>query len=110
MDIKAKAYTLTIGEKTFAVDCPKVVHEGSATILPNHYNDFGTVTGEIEINFANEKPYVANNYIIRFVAGENVSIVFGAALLWHGGSVPTWTSGKTYEISIIEGLALWVEV
>jgi hypothetical protein len=102
-----KAYTLTIGGKTWAVDCPKEEHIGSATILPNVYNTFGTVAGEITITKGGEKPNVVNNYIIRFIAGADCAIVFsGWELAWVGGSAPAFKAGIIYEISIIDNLAI----
>lgn len=104
-----KAYTLTMGGKTWALDCPKEVHIGSATILPNVYNTFGTVAGEITITKGEEKPNVVNNYIIRFTAGVGCAIVFsGWELAWAGGSAPAFEEGIIYEISIIDNLAFYI--
>ena len=105
-----KAYTLTMGGKTWALDCPKVEHTGDATIEPNVYNIFGTITGEIAITKGEEKPNVVNIYIIRFDAGANCAITFnGCSLKWVGGNAPTFTVGKTYEITIIDNLTIYVE-
>ena len=102
-----KAYTLTMGGKIWALDCPKVEHVGSATILPNVYNTFGTVAGEITITKGGEKPNVVNNYIIRFTAGDGCAVIFsGWELVWVGGIAPNFTEGIIYEISIIDNLAI----
>jgi hypothetical protein len=105
-----KAYTLTMGGKTWAVDCPKVTHSADATIDPNVYNDFGSITGARTITKGEDKPNVVNIYIIRFDAGADCAITFnGWSLKWAGGNAPTFTEGKTYEITIIDNLAMYVE-
>lgn len=104
-----KAYTLTMGGKTWAVDCPKVEHVGGATILPNVYNVFGTIEGQITITKGEEKPNVVNNYIIRFTAGTNCSVIFsGWELTWVDDNPPIFKEGRIYEISIIDNLAMCV--
>ena len=106
-----KAYTLTMAGQTFALDCPKVEHTGDATIEPNTYNKWlGEVSGKLTINKGAEIPNVVNIYIIRFDAGAGCSVTFnGWSLKWVGGNAPTLTEGKTYEITIIDNLAMFVE-
>ena len=90
-------------------DTQKQEHIGSATILPNVYNVFGTVTGEITITKGQEQSNVLNNYIIRFIAGDECSIVFnGWELVWAGNNIPTFEKGKIYEIQIIDNLAIYI--
>lgn len=104
-----KAYTLTMGGKTWAVDCVKEEHIGSATILPNVYNVFGTIEGEITITKGKEKPNVVNIYLIRFTAGTNCAVILqGWELSWTDGNAPAIEEGKIYEISIIDNLAMYV--
>lgn len=104
-----KAYTITMMGKTFALDCPKVEHAGNATIEPNTYNKWGEVA-ELTITKGSEKPNVVNIYIIRFDAGAGCSVTFdGWTLKWAGGNAPTLTEGKTYEITIVDNLAMFVE-
>lgn len=105
-----KAYTLTMGGKTWAVDCPKATYDTDATIEPNVYNDFGTIIGTRTITKGIEKPYVVNIYIIRFTAGASCAVKFeGWSLKWAGGNPPTTIEGMIYEISIIDNLAMYVE-
>lgn len=90
-------------------DTKKQEHIGSATILPNVYNVFGTVTGEITITKGQEQSNVLNNYIIRFTAGDECSVVFnGWELVWAGNNVPTFEVDKIYEIQIIDNLAIYI--
>lgn len=88
---------------------PIVSQTGDATIAPNVLNVWGEVTS-LNITKGNDIEGITNLYLIRFVAGEALQVSFtGFDLLWYGGSVPTWNAGSTYEINIIDNLALWAE-
>lgn len=107
-----KAYTLTMGGTTWALDCPKVPHDKDTTIEPNVYNDFGTIAGTRTITKGAEIPSVVNIYIVRFDAGAECAVTFegwGTELRWVGGNAPALAEGKTYEITIIDNLAMFVE-
>ena len=105
-----KAYTLTIGGQTWALDCPKVPRSADATIEPNVYNDFGPIDGTRTITKGTNKPDVVNIYIIRFTAGTGCAVELnGWSCKWAGGNSPAFTEGKIYEISIIDDLAMYVE-
>lgn len=105
-----KAYTLTMGGQTWALDCPKVTHTTDATIDPNVYNDFGTINGTRTITKGTDKPDVVNIYIIRFTAGTGCKLVLKEwSCKWVGGKEPACTEGNTYEITIIDNLAMYVE-
>lgn len=106
-----KVYTLTMGNKTWAVDCPRVTHSGDAEILSNVYNMFGVVDNTLNITKGNEKPNVVNTYIIRFTAGTNCFVnFFGWELSWVNGESPAeYESGKIYEITIIDNFAAFIK-
>ena len=104
-----KAYILSNGIEDYAVECPVVAQTTDATIAPNTWNIWGEVTA-LTITKGADIDGVVNSYLIRFVAGEGCAITFdGFALNWYGGSVPTWNAGSTYEINIVDNLALWAE-
>lgn len=106
-----KAYTLTMAGQTFALDCPKVEPAGNATIAPNTYNKWGEVS-TLTITKGAEIPNVVNIYIVRFDAGAECAVTFegwGTELRWIGGNAPALAEGKTYEITIIDNLAMFVE-
>lgn len=88
---------------------PIVSQTTDATIAPNVWNVWGEVAA-LTITKGAEVSGVVNSYLIRFVAAEGCAITFdGFALQWYGGSVPTWNAGSTYEINIVDNLALWAE-
>ena len=87
-----------------------IVHEGDATIQPNTLNVWKTQMSTLTITKGNEIDGIVNNFVIRFTAGEDCGITFnGWTLQWYGGEAPTWTTGCTYEISIVDNIALWAE-
>lgn len=99
-----------MGGQTWALDCPKEDQEGNATIAPNTYNKWGVVNGELIITKGAEIPSVVNIYIIRFDAGDDCAVKLeGWSCKWVGGNEPALTKGKTYEITIIDNLAMFVE-
>jgi hypothetical protein len=104
-----KAYTLSDGNITFAIDCPKIEHVGDATIEPNTYNVWTTINGAVTITKGQDKEGIMNNYIIRFTAGDECSIILqGWDLIWIEGGEPVIEKGKVYEISISENFATFI--
>ena len=93
-----------------------VAQTSSATIAPNTYNVWTNVSNDLTITKGTDIPGIVNEYMIRFtlasswVTDTNVITFSGWALEWNGGSVPTWTSEHIYEISIIDNIALWVDI
>ena len=85
--------------------------ESSITIEPNkiYIKNNGAVTSLTVIKGTDISSKL-NHYFIQFKVDDNCSITWsGFSLTWYGGNVPTWTSGKTYEASIINDLALYNE-
>ena len=98
-----------INQNIDKIRTPIVAQTLDAIIAPNVYNVWGEVT-ELTITKGAEIEGIVNAYLIRFVAGQGCAITFdGFSLNWYGGSVPTWNAGSTYEINIVDNLALWAE-
>lgn len=92
-----------------------VIQEGNATILPNTLNVWEEeITSPVTIIKGDETEGIVNHYMIRFTAGEGGQIIFDnstwGTLIWYGGEAPAWTVGNTYEISIVDNIALWAEI
>lgn len=84
--------------------------ESTVTIQPNVMNVWGTITN-LNVSKGDDIADIVNNYMIRFTAGDSAAVIFnGMNVKWYGGEVPTWTAGNTYEISIVDNIALWVEI
>ena len=89
---------------------PIVSQTGDATIAPNVWNVWESVVGTLRISKGAAIEGVVNNYMLRFNVTGSAAVVFtGFSLKWYGGVSPTWTAGYTYEISIIDDVALWAE-
>lgn len=93
-----------------------VTQTTSATIAPNTFNVWSSVSSDLTITKGNDISGIVNEYIIRltldssWVEGTNTITFNGFALEWNGGSVPTWTAGHIYEISIVDNIALWADI
>ncbi len=92
-------------------DVTKIINqtESVVTIQPNVMNVWGTITN-LNITKGTDIDGIVNNYMVRFTAGDDAAVIFsGEEVKWYGGDVPTWTAGNTYEISIVDNIALWAE-
>ena len=90
---------------------PVVSQTTDATIAPNVWNVWGEVTNlTITKDKDAEIEGIMNNYMIRFTAGEGTVVIFeGEDVKWYGGTAPEWVPENTYEISIVDNIALWAE-
>lgn len=94
---------------------PVVSQTGNATIQPNVLNVWNTAVTTLTITKGTDIDGELNHYFVRFkvgtpAEGESIQITFaGFSLTWYAVNVPAWVSGKIYEISIINNLALWAE-
>lgn len=96
-----------VGSKADKVTKQEV--DGDQTISPNTMYVWGSVVA-LTITKGTDIAGIVNNYMIRFTAGEGCTVTFGGFELdWFGGEAPTWTAGNTYEISIVDNIALWAE-
>lgn len=77
----------------------------SVTIDPYKMYDFGTVSTAMTIAFNTSKEVAGytKEYMIRFVAGNGCSITLPSTVLYANGQAPTYTSGKTYELDVVNG-------
>lgn len=89
---------------------PVVAQMGDALISPNIWNVWESVGAALTITKGAEVSGVVNEYIVRLTCTADVAVTFsGWTLVWYGGNAPTFAAGKTYEISIIDNIALWAE-
>ena len=79
----------------------------NVTIQPYKMYDFGTVSTSMTIAFNTSKEVsgYTKEYMIRFVAGSGCSITLPNSVIYANGSAPTYTSGHTYEINVVNGCA-----
>lgn len=88
-----------------------ITHTGNAIIQPNTINIWKSpITQGLTITKGQDIDGQLNHYFVRFTVGDGAIISFSgfSKLKWYYFT-PPWTSGKTYEVSIIDSLALWAE-
>lgn len=82
----------------------------SPSIDPYQMNDLGTVnvsTLQVSFNTAKEVSGYTKEYTIRFVAGQNLTTVtLPQGVLWANGTAPTFVTGHTYEINVVNNCAV----
>lgn len=82
---------------------------GSETISPNTFHVWGSVTW-LSIEFGEEISGVANEYLFQFTCDlyDESVITLPDTIVWANGE-PTFDSGCTYQISVLNGIGLVVE-
>lgn len=90
----------------------------NALIYPNIRYVWGNVSGKlvVETYSYSDDPYSVNEYKIQFTPCTDPStgatfsgLNIGSDIKWAGGSAPTFTLEHTYEISIVDNLATFLE-
>ena len=85
----------------------------SYRIAPNRLTRLGTLASNVtlSLNTTSEEAGVVNVYDIIFTtpATNAPSITWPDGITWAGGSAPAIAGGKTYEVSIMDGLATYGE-
>ena len=81
----------------------------SYSINPNMLTKLGTLASNVtlSLNTASEEAGVVNIYDIIFTTPTDApSITWPEGISWAGGSAPSIAGGKTYEVSIMDNLAI----
>lgn len=92
-----------------AVEIPVVNHTSTTVeIAPNVFNVWGEVV-ELNITLAAGKENVTNEYIIQFTSGDIPTILaLPSYIKWWNDKVPVIAENMTYQISILNGLAVFL--
>lgn len=76
-------------------------------LSPNTFYKFGEVVA-LTITFAAEKSGILNEYMFEFVSGRTATTLsVPSTVKWSGGSAPTIEANKTYQVSIVNNLAVY---
>lgn len=87
---------------------PKYVTSAeSLEMIPNAYYVFEGNT--ISLSLADGQPNKVCEYVIKIVCVGNPNITLPSNIVWANDVVPQFVDGKTYVISIIDGLAVFAE-
>lgn len=49
---------------------------------------------------------IVNEYLLEFTVNSGATLNFPSSIKWANGEVPTFETGKTYQISIVNNLAV----
>ena len=82
-------------------------------MLPNVLYKLGTLSGSVSISLASPSDNtICNHYYFTFDTDSTApTITWDAAITsWNGGSAPTITASKHFEISVLDGVATFMEV
>lgn len=83
----------------------------SGGILPDVIYKLGTLTGSVSFALAAAVSGNANHYFIVFETGGTApTITWPSGIVWADGNGPTVAANKHYEISIMDGIAAYLEV
>ena len=84
----------------------------SGGMLPNREYKLGTLSSATTFTLAAETSGVTNHYFWTFETGSTApTITWPAAITsWAGGSAPSINSNRHYEVSVLNGVAVVLEV
>lgn len=91
---------------------PVASSQPSGGMLPNVLYNLGTLTGTVTISLASGSSGVANHYYFTFETGSTAPTINWPASItaWFGGSAPTINASKHYEVSVLGGVGVAMEV
>lgn len=86
--------------------------EPSGGMLPNREYQLGTLSGNTTFTLAAGTSGVTNHYFWSFDTGSTApTITWPSGITsWYGGSAPTINASKHYEVSVLNGVAVVMEV
>ena len=89
----------------------KVKSGGSGSVTkqlsPNTLYKFGACS-KLTITFAAEESGILNEYMFEFVNGSSpTTLSLPDSVKWSGGNAPTIEANKTYQVSIVNNLAVY---
>lgn len=106
---------ITVGGVTYDITYDQPVassQPASGGMLPNVLYTLGTLTGTVTFTLAS--PTIAtrvNHYYWTFDTSSTApTITWPTGITWLGGSAPTVNASKHYEISVLDGVGVSMEV
>ena len=107
----------TVGYKTSMSALKTFLNPQSAqtgtnvTIQPNVLYTWNSLSSATTITFAAGTEGRRNEYMMRFtVASDDFSLTLPSGIRCMNGDAPEYENGNTYEISVLDGIAVYGEV
>lgn len=101
------------GDIAISANTPKATTIPAGGLLPNVYYALGTLTGSVTLSMASPTASgILNQYFFTFDTGSTAPTITWSNLItsWFGGSAPTINSSKHYEVSVVDGVGVCMEV
>ena len=91
---------------------PVASSQPSGGMLPNVLYNLGTLTGTVSISLASGTSGIVNHYYFTFETGSTAPTINWPASItsWFGGNAPTINANKHYEVSVLGGAGVAMEV
>ena len=81
--------------------------ESPLSLIPNVLHQWMDAVSQLYLSLATPSNVTVDEFMIQFTAsGSGCTLSLPDTVSWLGGAVPTITAGKTYQISIINNLAV----
>lgn len=77
-------------------------------LLPNVFYDI-TELGDATISCASGDANKMAEYMLKFTTGATAPTITWSGITWASGSEPTIAANKTYEVNIVDGVAISIE-
>ena len=101
-----------VGSGNIIISYPEVYHgfsDTTFTLTPNIFHVWNQVLS-LTLDFGSEASGVANEYLFQFTSGSTAtSLTLPISIKWANDSVPTIVGKKTYQVSVLNGLASILE-
>ena len=84
-----------------------VITGTTMALQPNKYYKWGSISSALTVTFAEEgNSNILNEYVFEFTAERGCSLSMPSTVKWLNGETPIIESGKTYQISVTNNLAI----
>ena len=83
----------------------------AVTLTPNKLCVIGTAVTSLALTKGTDVTGIENEYKVQFTAGAGCALTYTGfgTIKWLDGEVPSFTEGRSYEISIVNGLGVCAE-
>ena len=82
--------------------------QATKQLSPNKFYKFEEGLGSLTITLAAEESGILNEYMFEFATGSTpTTLSVPDTVKWSGGSAPTIEANKTYQVSIVNNLAVY---
>jgi len=99
---------LNVGIPTMTIPATTAAQE----LVPNTMYIFAERSAALTLTLGTPVVGVANEYHFFLITDSNTAptITWPTGISWYGGNAPTIAAGKTYEVSILNNVAVYFEV